>query len=118
MSCYFTDSDWSQAVPPCSSKDMSSELVSLLHSVRSLCGFPLVINSAYRSVDYEKSKGRSGTSSHTKGLAVDISCTDESKRLVLLNALLSVGFTRIGIAKTYIHVDIDSEKKSCIWLYN
>lgn len=117
MSCYFTEKDWRSATPPCSGSDMSPELVSMLHSVRSLCGFPLVINSAYRTTDYELSKGRSGTSSHCKGLAVDIACKDEAQRLALLAALIRVGFVRIGISKTFIHCDIDREKKSNIWLY-
>jgi hypothetical protein len=36
----------------------------------------------------------------------------------MLNALLEVGFNRIGIAGTFIHIDIDKNKsQNVIWTY-
>ena len=53
-----------------------------------------------------------------KGLAADISVTDTRSRWVVVNSLLLVGFTRIGIAGTFIHVDLDTEKsQEVIWTY-
>lgn len=114
---YFTDSDFKKAVPSCSIDDMSSVLLKKLDWVRFYAGIPIRINSAFRSVDYEISKGRSGTSSHCKGLAVDIACKSSSDRQRILTAILNSGFQRVGIAKTFIHVDIDSDKPVAIWLY-
>ena len=60
--------------------------------------------------------GRVG-SSHLKGLAVDISCDNSGHRQKILTALIQVGFKRIGIAKSFIHTDLDNEKPNAIWLY-
>jgi hypothetical protein len=38
-------------------------------------------------------------------------------RSILLPALIHAGFTRIGIAKTFIHADVDDKKPNAIWLY-
>lgn len=115
--CHFKESDWTNANPSCSSGDMSSELISRLEYARALCGFAFRINSAYRSFDYEQSKGRTGSSSHCKGVAVDLACYDPSRRYILVQNLLRAGFTRLGIGDTYIHADIDQDKPACIWIY-
>ena len=58
------------------------------------------------------------TSSHIKGLAVDIKAKDSKTRGLILDALRYVGFTRIGISKTFIHVDLDYDKSQNVtWLY-
>ena len=78
---------------------------------------PFVINSAYRSPDHPESI-KNPSSSHIKGLAVDIRTSDSRARYKVLNALMHVGFNRIGIADTFIHVDDDYEKSSnVIWTY-
>lgn len=112
---YFTDSEFRNAVPSCSLSDMSEEFMQKLDDARSICSYPFVINSAYRSVEYEKQHGRSGTSSHCKGLAVDISCLTSIARLKMVIALLAVGFRRIGIYPTFIHVDNDMKKNKSMW---
>lgn len=76
------------------------------------------INSAFRSLAWEKEKGRNGRSSHCKGIAVDIGVANHQQRLYILVALLSVGFRRVGIAKTFIHVDDDDSKVPSLWLYD
>ena len=88
-----------------------------LDEARERAGIPFVINSAYRSPEHPLSI-KNPTSSHIKGLAVDISVTNSRQRFIVLNTLLEVGFTRIGIADTFIHVDLDNEKsKEVIWTY-
>ena len=74
-------------------------------------GVPYIVNSAYRSVEHEKSKGRDGTSSHTKGLAVDLRATNSRTRFKIIEGLLKAGFTRIGVYNWGIHVDEDYEKE-------
>ena len=89
-----------------------------LDEARERAGIPFVINSAYRSPEHNAKIGGKPNSSHLKGLAVDISVTNSRQRFIVLNALLEVGFTRIGIADTFIHVDLDSGKsKDVIWTY-
>lgn len=115
---YFKESEFKKCTPPCSLQDMSQALMWRLDNVRASAGIPLVISSAFRSIAYEKSKGRAGTSAHTKGLAVDIRCNSDRNRWKIIKALIDNGFTRIGIGRTYIHADIDGDKtQEVIWHY-
>lgn len=75
-----------------------------------MAGFQFTITSAFRSQSYERSKGRKGTSSHCKGLAVDISTRDSHTRFKVVTACILAGIPRIGIGKTFVHVDIDETK--------
>ena len=100
-----------------SGNKMNPILLAYLDKARSIANTPFVINSAYRTVAYNKSIGASDTSSHLGGYAVDIKCTTSYQRLLILKALLEAGFTRIGIAPTFIHVDVDPIKLDYIWLY-
>lgn len=114
---HFKPYEFECCVPKCHISDMDADFLGVLDSARELAGIPFRLNSAYRSKEYELSRGRTGLSSHTKGLAVDIRCTDSRKRYLIVNSLIAVGFMRIGINKTYIHVDADDSKRASIWLY-
>lgn len=115
---YFSESEFKRASPACSLSDMSDGFMIGLDNLRERCGIPLVISSAYRSVDHELSRGRSGSSSHCKGIAVDIRCNTSQNRFKILHAALELGFKRIGIHKNFIHIDADYTKPDCIWLYD
>lgn len=96
---------------------MNEDFLSKLDEAREFAGIPFVINSAYRSPEHPLSI-KNPTSSHIKGLAVDIKATDSSTRFKVIEALVSVGFTRLGIADTFIHVDWDFDKsQEVIWTY-
>lgn len=115
---WFSESEFNRCQPSCSSSDCDERALSMLDELRDLCGFPITLNSAYRSVKYEKKKGRSGTSSHCKGCAFDVRCYDSKYRAMLVCNAFRVGFTRIGIGDSFIHLDCDSDKLNpCIWLY-
>ena len=92
--------------------------MSKLDTAREIAGIPFVLTSAYRSPEWDKSKGRSGSGAHTMGQAVDIKCNTSWNRFLVVNALLKAGFKRIGVAKTFIHAD-DSEThdQEVMWLY-
>lgn len=113
---YFTDAEMTRCKPSCHLLELDEELLQKLDEAREICGFPFIVNSAYRSVQYERSKGRRGTSSHTKGLAVDLKCASSHVRMAMLSALIQVGFRRIGVYPTFIHADIDDAKISALWL--
>ena len=104
---HFSESEFKRCDPPCSLQDMSQVLMDKLDSAREAAGIPFVLNCAYRSVAWDKAKGRSGNSAHTRGLAVDIRCNTSANRFKIVSALLSVGFRRIGIGKSFVHADID-----------
>ena len=96
---------------------MNKNFLFVLDEAREFAGIPFVINSAYRSPTHPESI-KNPTSSHIKGLAVDIKATDSTTRFKIVEALISVGFTRIGIADTFIHVDLDFDKtQDVIWTY-
>jgi len=115
---YFSQSDFDQADPPCSIHDMHPRLLEMLDVARFHAGMPIVITSAYRTVDHELKQGRDGSSSHTKGVAVDIASASSRHRFVIVSALLKAGFRRIGIGPDFIHVDIDGDKtQDLIWHY-
>jgi zinc D-Ala-D-Ala carboxypeptidase len=106
------------ACPCCGENLVSTKLIEKLDTARHLAGVAFKINSGYRCEKHNKEVGGKETSSHLKGLAVDIACTNSVARFKLLNALLIVGFKRIGIADTFIHCDIDSSKvQDVIWSY-
>ena len=97
--------------------NMSKEFLFVLDEAREFAGIPFIINSAYRSPEHPLSI-KNPNSSHIKGLAVDIKATDSVTRFKIVKALIEVGFTRIGIADTFIHVDLDLDKtQNVIWTY-
>jgi len=97
--------------------NMNKEFLFVLDEAREFAGIPFIINSAYRSPDHPLSI-KNPSSSHIKGLAVDIKATDSITRFKIVKALIEVGFTRIGIADTFIHVDLDLDKtQNVIWTY-
>jgi len=96
---------------------MNESFLMRLDEAREYAGIPFIINSAYRSPQHPESI-KNPTSSHIKGLAVDISAKDSRTRGLILDALRAVGFNRIGIAKTFIHVDVDYDKSQNVtWVY-
>ena len=98
--------------------NMNQEFLDKLDQARELANIPFKINSAYRSPEHNAKIGGKPNSSHLRGLAVDISVKDSRSRFIVLEALIKVGFNRIGIADTFIHVDLDKEKSDkVVWTY-
>lgn len=115
---YFKPEEFSRCSPSCKMEDCDEQALLMLDELRAEVGKPLILNCAYRSKKYEKKKGRSGMSSHCKGLAFDIRCYDDRLRALIVRSAFKVGFTRIGIASTFVHVDCDKQKLNpCVWLY-
>jgi uncharacterized protein YcbK (DUF882 family) len=112
---YFKLSEFDDA--PGTGKNMKKEFLTKLDKARAIADVPFKITSGYRSKETNKRVGGVSTSSHLKGLAADISCKDSSTRQKIVNGLIQAGFTRIGIADTFIHCDTDKDKQDAIWLY-
>jgi len=97
---------------------ISENLVFELECVRVHYGKPMRINSGIRCLSHNRKIGSRDTSSHIKGLAVDIGCRDMGTRLKLVKHLLrDAEFTRIGFHREFIHVDVDYDKPKGIFLY-
>ena len=108
MSKYFSPSEFKRCVPSCSIEDMDGGFLALLDKVREKAGIPLVLNCAYRSREWDIAKGRSGNSAHTRGKAVDIRCNSSATRFKIVKAAMECGIVRIGIGKSFVHLDNDS----------
>ena len=107
-----------------SGKNMDAGFMQLLDRARTEAGIPFKINSGYRTESHNAKVGgkpktsSSKGSSHMYGLAADIGCTDSVTRQKIITALVKVGFTRAGIAQSFVHVDLDKDKPNAIWLYS
>jgi uncharacterized protein YcbK (DUF882 family) len=105
--------------PCCGLRDMDEHFLKMLDHARLLAGVPFIINSGFRCITHNTKVGGKLTSSHRRGLAVDIKVKDSHTRFKILEALLAVGFIRIGIHDpAFIHVDLDTNKPGeMLWLY-
>jgi len=114
---YFKEIEFQRCTPQCSLQNMDQKFMNTLDALRAQAGIPLVLNCAFRSAAYDKAKGRSGNSAHTRGKAVDIRCNSSATRLKIVQAALAIGIRRIGVAGTFVHVDTDSSLPNGIWTY-
>lgn len=97
---------------------MSDELLRHLSIARQIAGIPFHINSSWRDKETNQRTGGKPNSAHLRGNAVDIACANSYDRHKILEACMTAGFTRIGIAKTFIHIDVDSDlPDNVIWTY-
>lgn len=102
----------------CGANVMSATTLELLDKAREDAGIPFIVTSGYRCAKHNEASGGSPTSSHLKGLAVDIAYNSSSRTLYTALQSLLKHFPRVGIAKTFIHVDNDPEKpQEVLWLY-
>jgi len=96
---------------------LEPRLIQLMDEARDLAGIPFVITSGKRTKKHNEDIGGVADSSHLTGLAADIRVKSNSDRMGIVNACLDVGFNRIGIYKTHIHVDISKQKtQNVIWM--
>ena len=97
---------------------MNKELLSKLDMIREEFGKPIHINSGYRTEAHNEKVGGTPKSSHIKRLAVDISCKNSVDRFKLIDLFIKHEITRIGVADTFIHIDIDKDKSQhVVWTY-
>ena len=107
----------------CGADYIGLRLVALVQTIRTLFGKPINITSGVRCKEHNASPEVGGleNSAHLKGKAVDISCTNSTDRHRIIQLLMygSEDINRIGIAKTFIHIDIDETKSpNVVWTYS
>ena len=101
--------------PCCKGNAMRPKFLEMIDEARRLARIPFQINSGYRCEKHNKEVG-STSDNHPSGQAADIKCTDGLSRFKIVEALIKAGFTRIGVAKTFIHADC-TDKPTSIWFY-
>jgi zinc D-Ala-D-Ala carboxypeptidase len=98
--------------------DMRPAFVERLETARVAARMPFVITSGMRCEGHNRAVGGVDSSSHTRGWAADIACRDSGSRMRIVRALLGAGFTRVGIARTFVHVDADPDlPPEVVWVY-
>lgn len=111
---YFNEKEF--ACNCCGDINIDDNLTAKLDKARELADTPFRINSGYRCEVHNANVGGVKGSSHTKGYAADIAVNGSANRFTILCSLLDAGFNRVGVYKTFIHVDVDPDKPSnVIW---
>ena len=99
---------------------MEDRFLQKLDQLREICGFPFQITSGYRDpshpVEMAKPKARRGKGTHCLGIAADIAVSGGTQRYDLIHQAIQLGFSGIGVAKSFIHVDTRTTHP-VIWSY-
>ena len=98
--------------------EMKHEFMEVLQKIRAEFG-PIKITSGFRHPTHpiEAKKMRPGE--HTFGMCCDIACNNGADRYRLITIALKHGCTRIGIAKTFVHIGLGAPglPNNVIWEY-
>ena len=80
------------------------------------CGFPFIVMSGYRDPSHSVEAQKSKPGKHSSGIAADIRISNGAEGYKIVSEAMKAGFTGIGIAKTFIHVDT-RETTPVVWSY-
>lgn len=96
---------------------MDEALMRRLDALRDKLGYPLVVSSGFRSRRHNLKVGGAPDSAHCLGLAVDLLCGSDDRRYSLISSALALGFTRVGIYPSHLHLDLRLDKpQQVIWV--
>lgn len=96
--------------------DMQDEFIHSLDALRHECGFSFRITSGYRSPSHSIEARKATPGTHAQGIAADIGTTDGSERYIIVKNAMAMGFSGIGIHKTFVHVDTRTTTP-VVWTY-
>lgn len=97
-------------------EEMEDAFIHRLDHLRYVCDFPFVITSGYRSTEHPVERHKPNPGTHCLGVAADISIRGGVQRRKIVSIALKMGFTGVGVAKTFIHVD-DRTTEPMLWSY-
>ncbi len=98
---------------------MQPDFLEMLDDARQQAGVPFVITSSIRCEDHNRDEGGAIDSAHLTGYAVDIRVHGSRERFMVIKGALAAGFTRIGIAKAFVHMDCSPDHDSQVaWVYS
>ena len=99
-------------------ESMQPDTLELLDACREFANVPFVISSSIRCVAHNNAVGGADRSAHITGHAVDVRAIDSNTRHRILSAAFRLKVPRIGIAKTFIHLDNSPHLAAdVVWLY-
>jgi len=102
----------------CGFENIDMNLVAILENIRNALRSPIIITSGCRCEKHNEKAGGKPDSSHLKGKAVDIFIRDSCERFKCVAMAIEGDVKRVGIAKNFIHLDIDGSKpQKVLWLY-
>jgi hypothetical protein len=123
-------SDWSRYAPyftkaefDCShtgKNGMRVEFMDALYRLRVGYDKPMKITSGFRDITHPvEARKTHSNGEHTKGMCADVACVTSSDRYELVRLAYEFGFTRIGIAKNFIHLGLGAPglPPKVVWLY-
>lgn len=99
---------------------MDAAFMDKLLLLRKDYGKAMTISSGYRHPSHPvEARKTHSNGEHTQGRCCDVICTNGADRYELITLALSHGFTRIGIAKNFIHLGIGGNglPNRVIWEY-
>jgi len=107
---------------PGSGNCMDRQLIFMLQQLEARTGYPILewINSGARSPAHNTKVGGVSNSSHKMPTckAVDIKTSTKFIRNQLISVARDVGFKRIGVGRTFVHLDTDDMKSQYVaWGY-
>lgn len=119
---YFTPEEF-RCKCGCGSCDVDSAFLDMLLKARKIANIPFRISSGCRCEKHNAFCGGTPDSDHLVNekqicCGADIKTTSDRERFIISKALLTAGFKRIGIAKSFIHAGENSKNpQEVIWLY-
>jgi len=118
---FFTD-DELRCKCGCGEMKMQDSFMQKLVALRATSQFKFIVRSAYRCPEYNAQESSTGFDGpHTTGRAIDIKVSGSRQRAWFLTAAIFAGFNRIGIGKTFIHLDDLTEEdgfdENVVWHY-
>lgn len=115
---HFTNDEFDSPDAPGSGRNMDKHFLELLDAIREEAGIVFHVNSGYRTKAHNLEVGGGPNSAHTRGMAADIRAISGRQKALIVMAAVRNGIMRIGIGKTFVHIDCDSTLPSpAIWLY-
>ena len=96
---------------------MEPEFMEKVDELRDRCGFPFVITSGFRSPTHPIEAKKDVPGTHSQGIAADIKITNSAQRYSIIREALKLGFSGIGVAGDFVHVDTRGSVP-VIWTYS
>ena len=100
--------------------EMKDEFIEKLDELREVCGFPFHITSGYRAPEHPIEAKKKVAGTHSQGIAADIKVDNGWERFKIVEEGINLGFTGIGVASSFVHVDIrsgDDTTPYVMWTY-